>query len=200
MTTFFLIRHAANDLVGHTLAGRMPGVHLNALGRQQAEGVAELLARAPIHQIFSGPLERAQETAQFLAKRMRLEVQTAEALGEIDFGDWTGLTLEQLAPVRQWQLFNSFRSGTRVPRGELALESQARMVVFLDRLRQQFPDQTLALVSHGDVIKAAVAYYLGIPLDLFQRLEISPASVSALVLEDYGPQILYVNRVAENAP
>jgi probable phosphomutase (TIGR03848 family) len=193
MATFLLIRHAAHDLLGRCIAGRMPGVHLNREGQAQAERLAERLAHAPIRAIFSGPLERAQETALPLVQRLGLPLQISEAIDEIDFGEWTGRTFEELAEIPQWHLFNSFRSGTRIPNGELMLEAQARIVAELGRLREQYPEDALALISHGDVIKAAVAYYAGVPLDLFQRLEISPASVTVITISEYGPRVLCVN-------
>jgi probable phosphomutase (TIGR03848 family) len=195
MTTFLLIRHAATDLVDHTLAGRGPGVHLNDEGRRQAERLAVHLAREPIRAIYSGPLERARETAQPLGDRLGLQPQVAEALDEFNFGDWTGRMLNELAQVPRWHRFNTFRSGIRAPGGELMLEVQSRIVAFMQRLHEQSPDQTLALVSHGDVIRAAVLHSLGAPLDCFLRVEISPASVSAIRIGDYGPQILSLNHV-----
>ncbi|HWH67867.1 MAG TPA: histidine phosphatase family protein, partial [Candidatus Sulfotelmatobacter sp.] len=96
MTIFYLIRHGENDWVGKAIAGRSPGVHLNAAGRQQAEQLAKQLAAHPIQQLFSSPLERARETAEPLARRLGLEVQIAPALTEMDFGQWTGKTLAEL--------------------------------------------------------------------------------------------------------
>ena len=198
MTTFFLIRHAAHDLLGHAIAGRMSGVSLNAVGRAQAERLAERLASVPFQAVFSGPLERTRETAQPLARRLGLPLHICEEIGELDFGDWTGRTLAELADLPGWQPFNAYRSGTRIPGGELMVEAQTRMVVAMERLRAQYPGGHLALVSHGDILKAALAYYLGVPLDLFQRIGISPASVSVITLSEYGPRILCVYETGES--
>jgi probable phosphoglycerate mutase len=197
MATFYLIRHGAHDLLGRAMAGRMPGVHLNADGQRQAEQLAERLAAAPIRAIYSSPLERARETAAPLAARLGQPVQISEALGEIDFGDWTGHTFEELREIPRWQQFNSYRSGTRIPQGELMLEAQARIVGEMERLRELHSHDHIGIVGHADVIKAAVAYYLGVPLDLFQRIEISPGSVSIVTLSDYGPRVLRVNDTGE---
>jgi probable phosphomutase (TIGR03848 family) len=194
MATFYLIRHGDTDLVGKALAGRSNEVHLTARGRLQAERLAARLAREPIRQIYCSPIARARETAQPMADRLGLDVRIDEALNEIDFGDWSGLTLDRLEPNSQWRRYNTFRSGTRVPGGEMMLETQTRVVAFMQRLCDQFPDQTFALVSHGDVIRAAVLYYLGIPLDLFLRLEISPGSDTKVMIGDLAPLILHVNR------
>jgi probable phosphoglycerate mutase len=197
MTTFLLIRHGLNDAVGKRIAGRAPGTHLNDTGREQAERLAELLAHEPICRIISSPLERAQETAAPLAERLKLPVEIAEELNEVDYGEWTGRALTDLDRVPQWRAYNSFRVGTRVPGGELIIEIQARVLGLLDRLRQQSPEDTLALVCHGDVIKSAVCPFLSIPIDLMLRLEISPASITALSVRDFDAKVLYVNRTAD---
>src|SRR5262249_37404364 len=116
MTTFYLIRHASNDLLPHTLAGRKPGVHLNAAGRNEAEQLAEGLASERIQKVFSSPLERCRETAEFIAKALRLEVQVSNALNEVDFADWTGRKIAELEAMDEWKRWNVFRSGARVPK------------------------------------------------------------------------------------
>lgn len=193
MTTFYLIRHAAHDLLGRAMAGRMPGVSLNPAGRDAAERLAEHLAAVPFAAVYSSPLDRARETAAPLAARQGLAVQIEPALDEIDFGDWTGRTLEALHGLERWRLFNSFRSGTPIPGGERMLEVQARIAAAMLRLRERHPGGTVALVGHGDVLKSALAFWLGVPLDLFQRIELAPASRSIVALSDHGPKILLIN-------
>ena len=195
MTTFLLIRHGETDDHGKALSGRRPGVRLNALGRRQAEQLAARLAGEGITAVYSGPLERVRETAAALAGRAGLGVRAAPELDEIDLGEWSGQPFDALAGRDDWRLFNTVRSCTRAPGGELMLEVQARAVAFLQRLRGEHPSDAVALVTHSDVIKAVLAYYLGVPLDLAQRLEISPASVSVLALEEWGPRVLCVNSV-----
>jgi len=193
MSTFYLIRHALTDLVDKALAARAPGVSLNATGRRQAERLAERLAREPIGRIYTGPLERARETAAPLALRLGLEPIVSDALDEVAFGDWTGMTLEQLAPLPLWRRYNAYRGGVRAPGGELLLETQVRVIAFMARLRDEFPGQSLALFSHGDVVKVAVAFHLGVPLDLCHRIEILPASVSKVSIGDHGPVVHALN-------
>ena len=197
MTIFLLVRHATNDMVDKAIAGWMAGVHLNEEGKSQAAALAERLKHVPVAAIYSSPLERARETAEPIAKRMGLEIEVREEIGEIKFGDWTGQQLQDLNHLPKWQLFNTFRSGTRIPGGELMLETQARIVVELERLRELHPQQIIAVVTHGDVIRAAVAHYAGIHLDLFQRIEISPASLSIIAVNTDGPQILRLNDTGE---
>jgi probable phosphoglycerate mutase len=195
MTTFLLIRHAETDDLGQALSGRRSGVGLNAAGRRQAEQLAARLAGEGIAAVYSGPLERVRETARPLAERLGLEVREAPELDEIDLGEWSGQSFEALNCRDDWRRFNSVRSCTRAPGGELMLEVQARGVGFLQRLCGERPGAAVAVVSHADVIKAVLAYYLGLPLDLAQRLEVSPASVSVLALEEGGPRVLCVNSV-----
>jgi probable phosphoglycerate mutase len=193
MTRFFLIRHGATDTVGKAIAGRAPGVHLNELGRRQAESLAVRLGSARIDQLYSSPLERAVETAQPLAERRALEIRLAPKLAELDFGQWTGKTIEDLNRDPAWGVFNRFRSATRAPGGELMLEAQQRIVSEVESLNRQHAGKTVAFFSHADVIRAAILFYLGMPLDLFHRVEIAPASVSILHLYDDGAQIMRLN-------
>jgi broad specificity phosphatase PhoE len=193
MTKFLLIRHALTDSVGKRLSGRTPGVPLNAEGQAQAQELAVRLTNVAIDAIYTSPLERAVQTAEPLAKARNLTIAESDNFLEIDFGQWTNCTFQELENQPQFRNFNSFRSHTRIPGGELMLEAQARIVGGLQRLSTQYVGQTVAIVSHSDMLKAAVAYYAGIPLDLFQRLEISPASVSVLEIFEETARILVLN-------
>lgn len=197
MTTFLLIRHGANDTVGKSIAGRRPGIHLNDEGRAQAERLAERLAKVPLAAIYASPLERTWETAQYIARRQGQDVRRCDPILEIEYGEWTGREISHVLDEERWKHYNAFRSGTRIPQGELMLEVQARIVVEMGRLRNLHPDETIALVSHGDLIRSAVAYYVGIPLDLFHRIEISLASVSVLSLKEYGARLIRLNDTGE---
>jgi probable phosphomutase (TIGR03848 family) len=198
MTTFALIRHASHALLGHTMVGRMPGVQLSSAGLDEAEALARRLEECPIRALYSSPLERARGTAAPIAERLRLEVQIADELSEVEFGRWTNRTLVDLHELEEWRRFNQFRSGSRIPDGESMIEVQQRMLRLIERLCSQHPEQIVALVSHGDVIKATLAYYLGVPLDLFQRIELSPASLSIVKIEPYGPEVLLINGLVED--
>lgn len=193
MTTFLLIRHAAHSIVSKTLVGRTPGIHLSDAGQAQAAQLAQRLSALTIHRLYSSPLERAQQTAAPIGQQLALAVETHEALNEIDFGAWAGRDFDDLAPLPQWQRWNAFRSGAPSDGGESMLAAQARIVAQLQAFHQQHNGHCIAIVSHCDLLKAALAYYLGVPLDLFQRIEISPASISILELSDYAPRITRVN-------
>ena len=194
MTTFYLIRHASNDyLVQNKIAGWLPKIRLNEKGRNEAEHLASRLAHEPIVAIYSSPLERAVETAQPLADLLRQKVRISEGLGEIRFGDWTDHSVPGLEEDPNWRRWNSFRSGTQAPGGDIMIEAQSRIIREMLRLREIHPSEAIALVTHGDPIKAAVAYFMGAPLDLFLRIEISPASVSMIALDHDRPRILKVN-------
>jgi probable phosphoglycerate mutase len=193
VTTFLLVRHGSTDWVGKALAGRIPGVGLDAAGRIQAQEVAKRLAERAIAAVWSSPLQRAVETAAPLAERLGVPVQTCEAFTEIDFGEWQGKAIADLQPDPHWQRFNTQRGSTVAPGGELMLQVQARVANQFERLRQQHRDETVAVFSHADVIKAALMLYLAMPLDCHGRLEISPASISVLEVADWGPRIVAVN-------
>lgn len=193
MTTFYLIRHGSNDFAGKTLVGRTPGIHLNDTGRAEAERLANELAREPIQHLFSSPMERCRETAAPIAKRLNLEVQILDGLVEVEFGDWTGQEIAEMNSNELWQKWNTFRSGGRIPNGESIWEVQTRMVSVIEKLRRQFPDQVLALFSHGDPLRAAITYYLGMPIDFIHRLELSPASVSVLMIDDWTAKVQALN-------
>jgi probable phosphoglycerate mutase len=197
MTRFLLIRHATTDSVGKRLSGRTPGVLLNPAGEEQAQRLARRLADLPINAIYSSPLERAVATAGPLAKILNLQTKIGEDFLEINFGDWTNKSFTEIQNQPEFQLFNSFRSSTRIPGGELMLEAQVRIITGLQKLSQQHPNETVAIVSHADLIKAAVAYYAGIQLDMFSRIEISPASVSIVEVYPETARIMLVNDTGE---
>jgi probable phosphomutase (TIGR03848 family) len=188
-----LVRHALNDWVGKRLAGWTPGVHLNDEGRAQAASLAQRLAAVPLTAVYSSPLERTLETAQPLAEAHGLTVEVREALGEVRAGDWTGRDLKELKEEDLWPVVQVYPGGARFPGGESMREVQARMVAQLDTIREAHPGQTVAVVSHSDPIKMVVAYYAGLPLDLFQRLSISPASVTAFTFTRFGPRLVCMN-------
>jgi broad specificity phosphatase PhoE len=197
-TTFLLIRHGAHVL-GHGIIAGRTDVPLSPLGQQQAAGLIERVGHLPIQAIYCSAIPRARETAMPLAQHLRLESHANEALNEIDYGDWTEKHLDDLRPQERWRQWNAFRSGCGVPGGERMLETQSRVVTEMLRLKERHPGEMIALFSHGDPIKSAIAYWLGAPLDLFLRIEISLASVSVVQLGDYGPHVLCVNNTAEIA-
>ncbi len=194
MTRVLLVRHATNDTLGRLLAGWTPGIHLNEEGRVQAERLARSLAAAPLVAVYSSPLERALETARPIAAAHGLDPVACDALGEIRFGEWTGRTFDELERDERWRRFNAFRAGTRAPGGEHTLEVQARVVTWLEGIRDRHPGpDAVAAVTHGDVVKAALFHYGGVSVDQVQRWEVSPASVSTLELDGWGARLVSVN-------
>jgi probable phosphoglycerate mutase len=194
VTQLLLIRHAINDVMkAKRLAGWMPEVHINAEGQQQAEALAERLRHLQITAIYSSPLERTRETAAPLAKALGLEVQIRDGLGEVQYGEWTGRSLEELAKLDEWKIVQRYPSGMRFPEGEALRDMQSRIINALDAIANDHPRDIVAVFSHADVIKAALAHYLGTHLDLFQRIMIEPTSVSVVGLSKYGPAVVRVN-------
>jgi len=194
-TTFFLVRHAAHDRVGTMLCGRMPGVRLGESGRAQARALAQRFARENVASIHTSPLERAVETAEPIAASIGKVAERSSDLIEIDFGAWSGKSFDILSGDPHWSAWNSSRSTNRAPGGETMLDAQVRIVCAIEQLRNLHLGQSVILVSHGDVIKAALLYYLGMPIDSHMRLEISPASITTLVVGDWGASVLRMNEV-----
>jgi probable phosphoglycerate mutase len=197
VTTFFLIRHASCDGLGQTLWGRTPGICLNHTGATEAQCLADRFQNMSFNAIYSSPLERALQTASVIAETMKLDVKTSDAASEIDFGEWTGKTFEELSRDQRWRHFNRRRSITMIPSGESFLDVQNRIVKELEALALQHGDAHVAIVSHADVIRAAVAYFSAIPIDLVERFEISPCSVSAVALNDDNATLLTLNNTRE---
>jgi broad specificity phosphatase PhoE len=192
-TTFILIRHGAHDLLGRKIAGRMPDVGLNAAGHVQARGLSERLAHWQIVAIYAGPLQRVQETAMPLGRSLGVAVETDPAFDEVGFGKWTGLTFDALRDDPTWERWNRQRTVARCPGGESWTEVHARVARGLEQLARRHPEQTVALVSHGDVIKAAVSLTLGLSLDCHDRFEIGPASMTVLLYGTWGTKLLKLN-------
>jgi broad specificity phosphatase PhoE len=198
MTCVFLVRHGTNDLLGRGIAGRKPGVRLNPEGHAQAERLARRFEREAIRGIHCSPLERARQTAEPIAERLGLDIEIAPALNEIDFGEWTGLLLDELVQRPDWQRGNVVRTGSRAPGGETMLEVQARVVGHIEDLGEGGETGHYILVGHGDPIKSALLYYLGAPIDFVQRLEILPASISAVEVGSLEPRLLFTNETVPN--
>lgn len=189
VTQLLLIRHGTNDWVHGRLAGWTPGVHLNDEGRKQAAALAERLAPLPIEAIYCSPLERTVETAQAIAQPRNMHLRLLEAIGEVRYGEWQGGELKELSKHDLWPVVQYYPSGMRFPGGEGIAEAQHRMVQALDTLRGMHPSSTIAVVSHADLIKLAVAHYIGVHIDLFQRLMIAPCSLTALSFSKMGPRL-----------
>ena len=193
MTTFFLIRHAACGGLGQKLWGRTPGICLNGKGEMQTQRLAERFKDIKLDAIYSSPLERALQTADVIAQNTKLDVRKSAAANEINFGEWTGKTFDELSSDEQWRRFNSHRSMTMIPGGESFLEVQNRIVKEIGELAVQYGAAQVAIVSHADVIRAAVAYFTATPIDMIERFEISPCSVSVVAVSDDNATVLTIN-------
>jgi probable phosphomutase (TIGR03848 family) len=195
-TTVLLVRHGQTPTTGASLPGRAPGLHLADAGRAQAEAAAARLALLPkIAAVYASPLERTRETAAPIAKQLGLRVKIDRGLLECDFGEWTGGALKDLFKLPEWSTVQRYPSGFRFPGGESFTEMQQRITGAIARLVEQHPGETVVAVSHADPIKAAVAHAMGTHLDLFQRIVVSPCSVTAISYHRGGPMVLTVNSV-----
>lgn len=192
-TTLVLVRHAVTPQTGPVLSGRAPGIDLSELGHDQARATAARLAAVPVAAVYASPIERTRQTAEHIASHHALPVRTLDGIIEADYGDWTGGKLEDLAKTDLWKVVQRQPSRVRFPNGESMAEMQTRMVAALEDLVTRHPGETIVVVSHADPIKAAIAHYTGVHLDLFQRITVSPASITAFSVGAHGVTQLTCN-------
>jgi probable phosphoglycerate mutase len=198
MTYILLIRHAVNDFVKTgKLAGWTPEVHLNDEGKAQAEALGQRMAEAPIKHLYASPLERTMETAEAIRQHhLSLEIKQIEGIGEVRYGDWEGQEIARLTKTKMWNLVQEYPSRAYFPNGETMREVQVRAINAVEALAVAHPREMVVVVSHADLIKMVLAYYLGMHLDNFQRIVISPASISSLMLGYGRPYIATMNDIA----
>jgi probable phosphomutase (TIGR03848 family) len=192
-TRLVLVRHAVTEQTGPLLSGRTPGVDLSEEGRRQAKEASERLAGLSITAIYASPIERTRQTAEAIAEPHGLEVTTLDGVLEADYGEWTGGKLVELAKTDLWKTVQRAPSRARFPEGESIAAMQARMIAALDEVVAAHPGETIVVVSHADPIKSALAHYAGMHLDHFQRLHVSPASVSVIELGPHSTMLVKSN-------
>jgi probable phosphoglycerate mutase len=194
--TIHLVRHGHHTLLDHRLCGRMPGIGLDELGWQQMSRCADALTPAPTA-IQSSPRQRAQQSAAILAARFGLAVKTVAAMDEIDLGDWTARTFDELSEDPDWKCWNNRRSSSRPPNGETMRSLQQRVVRHLEQLFDDESEGTLAIVSHAEPIRAALLHYSAISLDDFLSIAVEPASISTLAVDGAG---IHVSKINQRVP
>jgi len=201
-----LVRHGSTATTGTEMPGRAGGLHLSEAGRAQAESVAARIGalasgngrqRRGVAAVYSSPLERTRETAAPIGDAAGCQVQVDDGLLELDIGDWTGLELKAARKRPEWTTIQRYPSGFTFPGGESFVDMQARIVACLERLRSTHPGETIVAVSHADPIRVAVAHAMGTHLDLFQRVVISPCSLTAVAYGAGGPMVLTVNSTVD---
>ncbi len=202
MTELILIRHAVNDWVDTgRLAGWTPGVHLNTLGKAQATALGERLSGVALTAIYTSPLERTRETAEAIAAHhAQLTPLVLDGVGEVRFGSWQGEKLDKLRKQKLWDTVQLYPSRAQFPGGETIRQAQARAIDALETVAARHPKGRVVVVSHSDMIKLIVTHYMGAPLDMFQRVQISPASVTIIYLSSDRPYIIRVNDINHNPP
>jgi probable phosphomutase (TIGR03848 family) len=193
MTIFHLLRHGEHAVQGRICAGRMPGIVLSERGRAEAEGAARRLSGAGIAAIYTSPLERTRETAGIVGQHLALPIKVLDDLAELDFGEWTGKTFDEVRKDPRWPEWASHRSLSCIPGGETMRAVQRRVVEALMEMRADHPDEAVVVVSHGDVIRAALVFALGMPLDFYARIEVATASLSTVRIDAGGIRVIAVN-------
>jgi broad specificity phosphatase PhoE len=194
VTIFHLLRHGEPTVFGR-INGRLPGVGLSAKGRAEIAAVAGRLAAEKIDALYSSPLQRTRETAEIVAARLRLPIGLREDVIELDFGEWTGLTYDAVRADPRWRTWSEARSVAALPGGESMRAVQHRVVDALVDLEAQHRGGIVLIVSHGDVIRTALLFALGMPLDSYGRIEIAVASLSTLRVDGAGMRVLRLNQL-----
>jgi len=198
-TLVLLVRHGQTPTTGATLPGRAPDLHLSDEGIAQAEAVARRIASLKsVAAVYASPLERTRETAAPIARGRKLRVRKASGLIECDFGDWTGKKLSKLRELPEWRTVQRYPSGFRFPGGESFGQMQTRAVDAAHDLVRSHPGETIVAVSHADVIKAVAAAAIGTHLDHFQRIVVSPCSITAILYTPEGPVVLTLNSTGDD--
>ena len=188
-----LVRHAAHAHLGHTLSGRMQKLSLSPEGAEQARRLAGRLAEGRLDALQSSPVLRAKETAAAVAERLGVTVTEAEPLNEVDFGSWTGQRFEDLEQDPRWHDWNEHRAASAAPEGESMAAVQQRIMAHLRQVATAAAGKVVAMVSHCDVIRAAVAGVLGLSLDRLLQFDNGPASVSRIQVGDWGERLITLN-------
>ena len=192
-TTVLLIRHGHTDALGSRLVSRLPGYSLNATGRAAVARLRAVLSAQPLAAVYASPLKRTMETATPLAADRGVPVRACDGLLEVDFGEWSGKTFAELDRRKDWRQFNNRRGSAPVPGGESAAAVQVRILACLQDLHRRHPGETIAAVSHADVIRAALLHFTATPLDRWQHIEVAPASITALAIDARNGEVLYHN-------
>ncbi len=192
-TRLVLVRHGVTAHTGPLLSGRMPGIDLSDKGIEQAKAAADRLRALTISTVYASPIERTTQTASYIAAAVGLVVQPLPGVIEADYGDWTGGKISDLAKTDEWKVVQAAPSRAVFPGGESLRAMQSRMVDALDAVVAAHPHETVVVVSHADPIKSAIAHYTGMHLDLFQRLHVSPASVTVFDFHAYGAMLVKCN-------
>lgn len=198
MTSILLVRHGENAYTAEgRLAGHLP-VALNEHGTRQAELLATHLASLPIGAIYASPLLRTQQTATPLANKLNLPLHPLNGMQEVDFGAWQGRLLKELRREKSWKSVQNQPASFTFPGGESFLQAQTRAVSAIQALSAKHAGkkELVAVFSHSDIIKLVLSFYLGQPLDLFQRIVIQTASISRLMLQDGACWVVSVNQTS----
>jgi probable phosphomutase (TIGR03848 family) len=195
MPAVIFIRHGENEYVKKgRLAGRLPGIHLNDKGIQQAQQLADQLSQVKLSAVYSSPLERAMETAEPIAKAQNLEVVPRPGLLEVDYGEWQDKSLKQLRRRKLWKAVQETPSLVRFPRGESFTEAQSRIANEIkDLCSKHKTKEMIVCVCHSDMIKLAVAYFINLPLDQFQKMAVQPGSLTTLAISSHGNLLINLN-------
>lgn len=201
MTTFLLLRHSHSTANGAgILAGQLAGITLSEIGLKQSNEIAQSLRPLNINAIFSSPLERCLMTVQPLAQQRKKRIQQLEGIIEMNYGDWSGRKLNELAKEKLWRRIQKTPSRVTFPNGESFVQASRRIERTLTSLSSKHPKSTILICSHGDIIKIAVQLTVGSELDRFQRIIIDPASLTTVEWNGSSRTLIATNQSLTSKP
>ncbi len=193
MANIYLVRHGQTDLLGKVLCGNLPGVHLNKIGKNQAQKTAEYLHSLPISAIYSSPLERATETATFFSHICNVDIKTEEFLREVNFGEFQGKDADFLHSQPIWQSFLNTPEEVVFPEGESVRNAQIRISKGLDEISRHHKEENVVCFAHCEILLLAVCACLNLPVNYMHRLTIHPASVTLVEWTEDEKKLLLMN-------
>ena len=196
MAIIILVRHGETDWVGKRLQGRQPGIDLNETGRRQAQQTADALQHLSIKAIYSSPLDRAVQTAQFLAERKGLQVESHPGLIEMDYGIFVGKTFKQLWRMKGWKKMVQPGNTEPFPGGDSFVTAHDRVIAAIEDIASRWGEKDLvACFTHADQVRLAIAHYLHMPMGEFHRLVAHTAAASVIQVVEGQGQVIQVNQV-----
>jgi probable phosphoglycerate mutase len=180
MSTLFFVRHVEHVLQHQVLLGRTDNAPLSGDGLKQLSKLIGELREHPLNAIYSSPRWRARATAEAIGAALGVSVHTCEQLDELDYGDWSGRSFDELRRDKHWQRWNRARSKECPPGGESMRGLQERIVALAKELGQRHPDEAVACITHAEPIRALMLHLCGLPLDEFAQIEVLPGSLTRI--------------------
>jgi phosphoserine phosphatase len=196
--TAILMRHGET---GWNREGRVMGrnpVELSEKGRAQVEAAVMVARSLNLDLIVTSPLVRARQTAEIIARGLGgLKVDEDPEIAEVSYGRWEGMTYHDLINDPYYAVYRESPVEYPTPGGETIPLVQARGVAAVRRAVEVHPGRRILLVSHGDIIRTVLCYFLGLELKFFHRVRIDNAALSAIQIAGGFAEVKFMNWLTE---